>query len=313
MTETGKTQPLVSVIIPTRNRPQFLREAIESVQNQTYQNWELIVVDDGSDEAVPRSVLEGTQFGRLIRIEESAGVSNARNIGIDEAKGEFLAFLDDDDIWSENKLALQVKVMMECPAVGLCGGGSLPVDENGTPVDSPNIRPGYVSLESLSIWVSIPGSASNALVRTCVLRETGGFDPSLHRSEDWDLWWRIANVSQVFNVADVTVMIRRHSAFRRPTNYKEILAARSKLHDRLPGPRLKREAYAFTFQRLSEMATRDQRFWLSSAFLIRSLMAWPFPIRFGSRRVRERLGGLVHLLRTLASNSSVWGHFKRRK
>lgn len=114
--------PTVTIVIPTKDRPELLKRAIASVRMQTYKDWELIIVDDGSRQSV-QDIIEafGDQRIRCIRNERPLGGGAARNAGIRTASGTFIAFLDDDDEWLPEKIALQVRVLTDAPSdVGFC-------------------------------------------------------------------------------------------------------------------------------------------------------------------------------------------------
>lgn len=107
-------EPLVSIITPCYNSAAFITPTIQSVLDQTYGNWEMIIIDDKSKDDTCRVVGEFAERHeniKLVRLEENAGVSNARNVGLAEAKGKYIAFLDSDDIWLNEKLAKQVRYM----------------------------------------------------------------------------------------------------------------------------------------------------------------------------------------------------------
>lgn len=109
-------EPLVSIITPSYNSSRTIRETIESVKKQTYHNWELIIVDDHSSDKTLEIIKREQENERRIRIiplEKNAGAANARNVAIKNAKGDYIAFLDSDDLWSPNKLTEQIKFMEE--------------------------------------------------------------------------------------------------------------------------------------------------------------------------------------------------------
>lgn len=280
---------MVTVVIPTRNRVGFLKQAVASVFAQSYPNWELIVIDDGSATPVTDAVIHNIEDARLIRFDESKGASKARNAGIDLARGEYIAFLDDDDIWLRDKLALQVQVLKEKPQVGLVGGGCEYIDENGNPILKPKIRSEIVTNRELSISVSLPGATSNSMFRVSCLHEVGKFNEALHRAEDWELFLRISEHFEVRAVPHVTVKMRTHTGFRRPTSAAEIIASRKALHSRIPSYRVRRQALAMTYWRVSDLAAKDGQSFTSSYYLLRSLIAWPLPVRYGGKRLRPFL------------------------
>lgn len=279
----------VSVIIPTRNRHLYLNRAIQSVLNQTYPVSEIIVVDDGSEIAVNSDSLPIDPRIKVIRSNHSHGVSHARNTGIIHSNSEYLAFLDDDDIWMPNKTIKQLVFLEDNPEYGICAGGCVFIDENDTVVSEPDIREPEVSYQELCIRVSIPGSGSNAMIRKSVLNSTGLFDESLHRAEDWDLWLRIAKISKVYVLPETTAGIRIHSGFRRATNPSEILSSRLKVHSRIESHQLKRQAIAYTLFWLSSIHLSRNEFYLSSKYMIKSFYTWPFRLDYSENRLRALL------------------------
>ena len=110
---SDEKKPLVSVIIPTYNRKHVLTKAIQSVINQTYQSLELLIIDDGSTDGTEKAVKEFSDSRiRYFRYECNMGVAAARNVGVKEATGEYIAFLDSDDEWLEKKTAAQITALM---------------------------------------------------------------------------------------------------------------------------------------------------------------------------------------------------------
>lgn len=185
---TSTTSPLISVIIPTFNRAALLPRAISSVFKQTYPNVELIVVDDGSTDNTAQLVAE---YGSAVRYipQNNAGASAARNRGIREAGGTFVAFLDSDDTWHPEKLARQA-ALFSTPAIGAvhCAIRVEHIELAGTkglyyPGDTLNLH------DVLALRIPWPTAM---MVRRDILVELGGFDETLVASEDWELCIRIA-------------------------------------------------------------------------------------------------------------------------
>ena len=173
---------LVSVIIPTYNRAALVPRAIESVRRQTYRNLEILVVDDGSPddtEDVVRRIVDPRI--RYIRHEKNRGLPAVRNTGIRVAEGKYLAFLDDDDEWKEDKLEKQLSVIGPYDAV-----------LTGALVNGKYLRlhgKHEVTLEDLRKGNSFP--PSTLLVKTSVIRDVL-FDENLRQGEDWDAYIRLA-------------------------------------------------------------------------------------------------------------------------
>jgi glycosyltransferase involved in cell wall biosynthesis len=187
------SRPLVTTVIPTFNRAQLLKRAVQSALSQTYQDFEVIVVDDASNDKTPE-VIGGIADGRTryIRHEKNKGVSAARNTGILAAKGTLIGFLDSDDEWLPHKLQKQVDTFNRASDdTGLVYGACLIVDEEkAKPIRlvTPRKR-GYVFRDMLmSDFVMSP----TPLVKRDCFDNVGLFADDLQTSEDWDMWLRIS-------------------------------------------------------------------------------------------------------------------------
>jgi glycosyltransferase involved in cell wall biosynthesis len=188
---SSATTPRVSVIIPVYNCDRYIQEAVESVLNQTYSDYEIIVVDDGSTDDT-RSVLEPC-FDRIHYIyQENQGASAARNRGLQEARGEFVAFLDADDFFLlPSKLAEQVACFEAQPSLGIVHSGWRVVNQQGEKmVDR---EPWYNCPKlDLKTWVTwIPVFLGATMFRRDGLERIGGFDPQLRQAEDIDILFRL--------------------------------------------------------------------------------------------------------------------------
>ena len=174
--------PKVSVVVPTYNRSTFLSRALDSVLAQTYTDFELIVVDDHSSDATQLTIGRYSNDPRVrgLRHERNMGQSNALNTGIAAARGEYVAFLDDDDVWLPPKLAMQVPVLDSASSkVGLVYGWYQELDE-------PSHRPIETVRQTLRgdirdqmLALDVPYAPSTWLVRTDVARALGGFDENV--------------------------------------------------------------------------------------------------------------------------------------
>lgn len=182
--------PAVSVVVPTFNRAEFLREALASVEAQTWRDFELVVVDDGSTDATA-SMAAAFPKARWFRRESNGGVSSARNLGIEKARGRFICFLDSDDLWTKKKLEIQMRWMDENPHSQICYTDEIWI-RRGVRVNPMNKHAklsGDIFERSLELCIVSP---SSALMRTALLQAVGGFDESFEVCEDYDLWLRIA-------------------------------------------------------------------------------------------------------------------------
>jgi glycosyltransferase involved in cell wall biosynthesis len=198
--------PRVSVIIPTRNRSWCLPEAVDSVLSQTYENLELIVVDDGSTDDTPALLARYGSRLRCLR-QTNRGVSAARNRGLPAANGTLIAFLDSDDIWQPEKLTRQVEFFNRQPAAKICQTEETWI-RRGVRVN-PKRRhrkpSGWIFEASLALCLVSP---SAVMMRRELLEEMGGFDESLPACEDYDLWLRVS-LRYPIHLIDEPLVIKR--------------------------------------------------------------------------------------------------------
>lgn len=202
---------LVSVVIPTYNNAQFVCDAIDSVLAQTYKNYEILLIDDGSKDNTGRVIekYDGKQIRYIY--QENKGLAGARNTGIKASRGELIAFLDADDMWLPEKLERQAGLMNAFPNVGLVGCGYYGVDESGERVKEMKGR-NYLNkellLNDLMVRNVVTGSGSGVLARKECFEKAGLFDESFRSTEDRDMWYRILNFYDLKFVTDYLVVIR---------------------------------------------------------------------------------------------------------
>jgi glycosyltransferase involved in cell wall biosynthesis len=288
------TPGLVSVVIPTHNRAHFLRSAIESVLGQSYPALELIVVDDGSTDDTRSIVKEYGDRAKYLFQEGPRGPAAARNRGIQEAAGEFIAFLDSDDVWLRDKLQKQLTLFQKNPSVGMVGGGCTYTHRTGQSVGSTVFGPWHIEYEDFAVSAAMPGSASNAVIRRSALVEVGMFDESLHRAEDRELWMRISQKFPVRCVRSPTVLIRVHAEPRPGSGWKDILFYRRQVNARIPNQLLRRKAEAWMWYTLFDRQLQQRgRNPLAFCFLLRSFVSYPYRIGARNRRLRPCLARVL--------------------
>jgi glycosyltransferase involved in cell wall biosynthesis len=199
-------KPLVTVIIPTYNRGWIVKEAIASVLDQDFSDFELIVVDDGSDDNT-REILGAYANGITVLHQSNRGVSAARNRGISEASGQLIAFLDSDDLWLPGKLKTQVK-FFEKNADAMINQTQEIWIRNGIRVN-PKKRhhkfSGMIFERSLALCLVSP---SAVMIRKSLFDTVGVFDERLPACEDYDLWLRISCRYPV-HLIDIPLIIKR--------------------------------------------------------------------------------------------------------
>lgn len=244
--------PCVSVIMPTCERPHLINRAVESVLSQTFKDLELIIIDDASKDETREQVLKNSDPRiHYIRHESRKGGAAARNTGIRIAKGNYLAFLDDDDEWFPNKLQLQIDLLENSSSkVGLVYSGYLMVDQitgkqigSHTPIHKGDLLGDLL----LYNWV---GSTSSVLLRKECLNRVGFFDEKLPIFQDYDLWIRLAKEFHFSYIKDPLLVYYVHGEriSTRPEGFRrglEIL--QSKLGN--SHPNLK-ENYRYRYLRL---------------------------------------------------------------
>lgn len=204
--------PRISIIIPAYNRAQYIFETLESIFVQTFSDYEIIVIDDGSTDDTPGALqpLIDAQKIRYI-YQENQGVSAARNHGIHLAEGELIAFLDSDDLIHPEKLALQIAYLDVHPDAALVHSNFSRFDDQGNDLgyrDTAHLS-GQVYPRILLDWsVLIPPSV--VMVRADALREAGDFDESMAWAEDIDVWRRIAKKHPFGVVPETLTFMRIH-------------------------------------------------------------------------------------------------------
>jgi glycosyltransferase involved in cell wall biosynthesis len=185
-------KPLVSVVIPTHDRCRRLLLALRSVLCQRDVNLEVVVVDDGSRDDTHKMVTHlGEPRVRLVRNESPQGESAARNRGLAEARGVWIAFLDDDDLWAPHKLGRQLQAVLETRREWAYAGDVAVDGQLRILYGAPPPPPEEV-MKSLRRHNSVPGGASNVIASSELLARVGPFDPGLKRTADWDMWLRLA-------------------------------------------------------------------------------------------------------------------------
>ncbi|WP_338377970.1 glycosyltransferase [uncultured Flavobacterium sp.] len=207
--------PLVSVIITTYNREKFLNKAIESVVNQTYNRIEILVIDDGSHINYAESIC--SKYANCLYVyKNNGGLSSARNYGITKSKGDFIAFLDDDDFWEVFKIEKQIKILLENKNIDCVHSAAAVVDKNnnltgeiiGASKNKAHKRSGYVFWNALGVWVV---KSPTPLIRRSVFRSDLMFDETIKVGEDIDFYQRMFYRHKVIYVQEPLAFYREYS------------------------------------------------------------------------------------------------------
>jgi glycosyltransferase involved in cell wall biosynthesis len=197
--------PRVSVIIPTHNRIRSLESAVNSVLSQTFQDFELIIVDDASSDDTNNYLQKlAVADARITFISntEPQGGSQSRNLGIYSSHGEWLAFLDDDDVWLPEKLEKQLNALAAVPESVACSTDY----RVNFPLMIKKIvnTPSAVTMQTL-LKANVLGGASVCICRADLLKSIGGFDGKLKSAQDWDVWVRLREIGVIISVPEVLV------------------------------------------------------------------------------------------------------------
>lgn len=188
------SRSLVSVVIPTFNAAEYLGDAIRSVFGQTYRDWELLIIDDGSTDATPELIASFCEDPRVYSTRiPNAGVANARNVGVSQARGQYVAFLDADDTWEPRNLEAKVALLDQIPEVAWIYSDAYLANEK---LERTAIRVGQEGdlLEQILLWEGdvIPGPGSNLLIRRSCFDAGLRWDPHVSSAADQDLTLQLA-------------------------------------------------------------------------------------------------------------------------
>jgi glycosyltransferase involved in cell wall biosynthesis len=205
------SRPTVSVIIPTHNRANLLERAIRSVLVQTFEDFELLIVDDASTDNTHEIVESiGDTRIRYIRLKKNSGAPIARNTGIKKSRGKFIAFLDDDDEWLPIRLEAQLKKFEKLDdSFGVVYGGFYYVSQESGKILGKNIPKFRGDVHQYLLKENFIGSPTLLIKRKC-FKKAGLFDPKLTSSQDWDMWLRIAKHYKFDYVADIVAKYYVH-------------------------------------------------------------------------------------------------------
>lgn len=254
--------PVISVIIPVYNGAKTVRETIESVLNQTYHDFEIIVINDGSQDDT-LAIINSIQNQKIQLFSyPNAGLSASRNRGFARARGEFIAFLDADDLWTTDKLESQLTALQQNPQAAVAYSWTDHIDEC-----SQFLRPASYTSCSGNVYERLLignfiSCGSNTLIRTQALSNVGGFDESLKAAEDWDMWLRLAALYE-FVVVPRPQVLYRISPYSMSANISRMEAASLQVIERAysQAPQSlqhrKKESLGFLYKFLMYKALQD--------------------------------------------------------
>ncbi|MBO1909763.1 glycosyltransferase family 2 protein [Microvirga sp. 3-52] len=221
----------VSVIIPTFNREPLLEAAINSALHQTMPVVEIIVVDDGSTDQTEALVARLASVDSRIKLlkRQRGGANRARNAGSKLAVGEWLAFLDSDDVWEHNKLAMQMQAINSHEDVVACFTGLRHIGVGREKIYLPPEKPSLDDIRATNVL----SSTSTAVIKKTVFWEIGGFDPNLPSCQDWDLWFRLRQKGTFVTVREPLVKYNSGPHERISSNVSRVIDGHRIIFERL--------------------------------------------------------------------------------
>ncbi|AFY80532.1 glycosyltransferase family 2 protein [Oscillatoria acuminata] len=211
--------PTISVIIPAYNAEKFIKETINSVLNQTFRDFELIVINDGSTDGTLEVVSTFSDSRIQVFSYPNSGPQKSRNRGIDHAKGEYLSFLDADDLWTPDKLERQLQALHDNPDAAVAYSWTDFINGSGERLPGGQHFKFTNDVYERLLLGDFIGSGSNPLIRKDALLNVGPFDESLVGGQDWEMWLRLAAQYQ-FVVVPSTLVFYRQSGKSWSSNLK---------------------------------------------------------------------------------------------
>ena len=204
--------PTISVIIPAYNSAKTILSTIDSVRRQTFTDFELIVINDGSSDRTLELLAKIDDPRLRVLSFANGGLPVARNRGIANSQGEFITFIDADDLWTEDKLELQLAALSQNPGAGVVYSWTTVMDEAGKSF-YPGKSVSYTGdVRRQLLANNFIASGSNVMLRRSAIESVGEFEPTLKSAEDWDYWLRLALAGWEFAVVPKAQILYRQSA-----------------------------------------------------------------------------------------------------
>lgn len=204
-------RPKVSILMAAWNRARFLGRSVQSIQLQTFRDWELIITDDGSTDETPqvvRRLVEGDKRIIYVRLDHLGRIAKVSNAGVRRACGEYVAILDDDDWWVvDDKLEKQVKFLDTHPEYVGCGGGLILVDEAGRETGRV-LKPEHDEDIRKYALIANPMANATALFRRADAEKIGWYDETMLQFADWDFWLKMGHEGKLYNFPEYFMCYR---------------------------------------------------------------------------------------------------------
>jgi glycosyltransferase involved in cell wall biosynthesis len=210
---TENKMPTVTVVIPAYNAIRYLSETMETVLNQTYQDFEVLVINDGSTDETPNWVNKLSEKEPRVRMVSQAnqGLAGARSSGVINARGKYIAFIDADDLWELTKLAKQVDSLESNPQAGLCYTWTALADSEGKATGRVINSDAEGDVWKQLTEMNIVCCGSTPMIRRSCFDDVGLFAHDISPSDDWDMWWRISAKYPFTVLKEPLIRYRQHS------------------------------------------------------------------------------------------------------
>ncbi|HLA78486.1 MAG TPA: glycosyltransferase family A protein [Vicinamibacteria bacterium] len=292
-------QPMVSVVVPAYNAERTVTAAVSSALQQTVSSLEVVVVDDGSRDATLETARRIHDPRVRVVSQENRGAAAARNRGILAATGEYVAFLDADDLWLPRKLARQLEVLSNHPACQACQCGAYFVDDALSVLSVRPSRDTGRSLEEALLFENLPAFLSALIAKRSLLLEVGLFDVGLEILEEWDMAIKMARFGAMRSVPEALVLYRVHPGNRHRNVDIHIAPGFAVLEKVFGDPalpaaakRLRRRAYATFFRTLAGGYFNNRNLLAFARWALRSVLSDPrqlaYMLALPLRRIERR-------------------------
>lgn len=203
--ESEEKSPKVSIIIPVYNCEKYIEEAINSAINQSYNNYEVLVVDDGSTDNTPQTLEKYKNSVTLLR-QEKSGQASALNNGIRKATGEYIALLDSDDVCMPDRISKQAKYLDNNSDIALVYSNLCQIDSNGSIIREISTK----KFRHIQLLQNNYFARSSAMIRRKCLNTVGAFDEENSGNDDWDMWVRLSELYPMAGIDEVLIKYRIH-------------------------------------------------------------------------------------------------------
>ena len=224
MTASLINSPEISVIMPVYNGEIFIRDAIESILNQTYRNFEFIIINDGSFDKT-QEIIESYPDSRIICLEnkKNIGVANSRNRGLSIARGSYIAIMDADDISIPDRFSKQLVFLKGHPEVGVCGGGMKVIDRDGRKIKT-RTPPTLHQVIHWALMFNCCIAQPTVMCKKAIIQDIGGYNSEFIPADDYDLWTRIIGHHKIANLSEFLLEYRMHGKNISKIYHEEIVS-----------------------------------------------------------------------------------------